>query len=99
MIGMDDLNIIIALIMEVRWLKRILNGRRGIGPRQFVKKELKEGMDIFHRKPLAYSVPLENIQQCEGLIPGLHVMKLAILFKIKRKKEGQEEGDQKEPFR
>jgi len=59
------------------------------------KESLKEDLDIFHRKPSPFSVPCENIQQGESLLPGLQVMKPEILFKIKRGKKGQEEGGKK----
>ena len=64
-----------------------------------IKEPLKEDLDILHRKPSPFSIPCENIQQGEGLIPGLQVVKLEILFKIKREKKGQEEGGKKEPHR
>lgn len=57
-----------------------------------INEPLKEKGDIFHRNISFFSILFENIQQGEGLFPGLQVMKLEIFFKIKRDKKRQEEG-------
>ncbi len=54
----------------------------------YFKHRLAEGLDFIYRKPAACSVFFKQLQQGEGLLPRLRIMKLEVFFNIKREKVG-----------